>query len=742
MSIPVTAETGTTLTLAWAPERVSAEVGNLREDRGNIRAEVTFFTELENGEIVQLLMRRISLVEDGDRWRICKALAERMDRVNWADILEQACTLAVRWFRKGEPIVTLVDVEAPATLSYLVDRIIPEDATTIVFGDGGCVSGDTIIDGVGRADELVGKGPIEVWAMGPEGMVRVWSPGVYLKGSAPLLCITVDGGDIKVAPHHRFMTPKGWVYASDLAVGEQLAVSVPFLPGSNWEPSPSTQTEDDPHSMQTLLGSIGCCSPGSRHGDGPLHVERVGGLLLAQQPGDARERILRLWHSDVPNSSGEYSHAYRLTDRHARTSYALAELSEQGAGSVRASSRATRHFENSQVRLLSQQEMHFAMPSPSLAQSAKAKADARFSCFNPSFTTILSIRKVGYAQFYDLHVPLYENYLANGFVNHNTGKSMFALYTAVAVASGVSLPHNLRPSRPGNVLYLDWEETDPGEHRRRLRRIAQGLGVPEPRGIYYRPCFRPLVEDVELLEVEVRKLDISLVIADSLMPACGGDPADSMAAIQTMNALRRLGATRLAIGHITQAARQGPAPLQTTFGSVVWRNLARAQWQLVSDDDQPDDSSNRFALYQRKTNNDRRDRWPIGLRYDFVEDGGPITMHADDVHATDGLAVGASITERIRRALAEGGLKGTEELGELVDRTPDQVRGILTKMRDVVNINAGQTGKGHKGLYGLKAHGESPAQQFRCFKCGDQWAELYDEQEGRPCCARHQSASA
>ena len=460
MSIPVTSETATTFTLAWKPEGIAAELANVREQQGNIRAEVTFFAQLDNEKVVPLLMRRISLVDDGDRWRICKALTDKMDQVNWSNVLEQTCMLSVRWFRKGEPVVSLVDVEAPNTLAYLVDRIIPEDATTIVFGDGG------------------------------------------------------------------------------------------------------------------------------------------------------------------------------------------------------------------------------------------------------------------------------------------TGKSMFALYTAVAVAAGVSLPHNLRPARTGNVLYLDWEETDPGEHRRRLRRIAQGLGVPEPRGIYYRPCFRPLVEDVELLEVEVRRLDISLVIADSLMPACGGDPADSMAAIQTMNALRRLGATRLAIGHITQAARQGPAPLQTTFGSVVWRNLARAQWQLVSDDDQPDDSSNRFALYQRKTNNDRRDRWPIGLRYDFVEDGGPITMHADDVHATDGLAVGASITERIRRALAEGGLKGTEELGELVDRTPDQVRGILTKMRDVVNINAGQTGKGHKGLYGLKAHGESPAQQFRCFKCGDPWAELYDDQEGRPCCARHQSASA
>ena len=456
MSKPTVVKEGSSIILTWAPEGIKATVAAIREDRGEIKAEVTFYGEAPDGGWGHLLTRRMSLLTDGERYRISQRLIEKMDRVNWSDVLEQTCTLSVRSFREGAPIVKLRDVQTTAALPYLIDRIVPELSTSIVFGDG------------------------------------------------------------------------------------------------------------------------------------------------------------------------------------------------------------------------------------------------------------------------------------------EAGKSMFALFVAISYAAGRELPSGLRPNGSGNVLYLDWE-ADPEEHKRRMTRIAGGMGIPEPQGIYYRPCTRPIHEEAEALAVQVIQLDIGLIIVDSLAPACGGDPSLAADAIRTMNALHQLGATRLAIGHVNRVDREKPAANQTTFGSIFWRNLTRSMWQLIASDEGGGDEA-RFALYQRKSNNAKRDRWPIGLRYEFDGDSGPIRMAGDAIDALDGLAAGASITERLRRALP-GGARSLEELGDIVERTPEQVRWLLAKMPDVVNLNAGQTGRGAKGLYALKAHGEAPSQREpSCHRCGGP-PDGYDD-AGRPLCQRHYEAKA
>ena len=237
MPRPNVIEAGTSIAFAWPDLGIAAEVTAIHEERGDIKAELTFMAEAPDGGYGHLLMRRISLMADNDRYRICKTLADKMDHINWSEAMEQVCTLTVRSFRKGSPIVRLRDVETTAALPYLIERIVPESSTSIIFGDG------------------------------------------------------------------------------------------------------------------------------------------------------------------------------------------------------------------------------------------------------------------------------------------EAGKSMFALFVAVAYAAGRTLPRGLRPNGEGNVLYLDWE-ADPEEHKRRMKRISEGMGIPEPQGIYYRPCTRPIHEDAEALAVQVIQLDIGLVIVDSLAPAC------------------------------------------------------------------------------------------------------------------------------------------------------------------------------------------------------------------------------
>jgi hypothetical protein len=320
------------------------------------------------------------------------------------------------------------------------------------------------------------------------------------------------------------------------------------------------------------------------------------------------------------------------------------------------------------------------------------------------------------------------------FGDGEAGKSMFALFVAVAFAGGITLPCGLRPVHHGNVLYLDWESTDPSEHKRRMRRVCEGAGIQEPEGIYYRQCFRPIHEEAEALAVQVVQHDIGLIIVDSLAPACGGDPSVAADAVRTMNALRQLGATRLAIGHVNRIDREKPAANQTTFGSIFWRNMTRSMWQLTAESDQLIDDHARFALHQRKSNNAKRDRWPIGLRYEFDGDTGPIRMFADEIDHLDSRAGGASMTETLRRAMLDGA-KDLDELGDIIDREPNQVRAIVAKMRDVVNLNKGAGGKGNKGLYGIVANGSAPGDVPKCHRCGAAMSAWDDD--ARPVCEAH-----
>ena len=323
------------------------------------------------------------------------------------------------------------------------------------------------------------------------------------------------------------------------------------------------------------------------------------------------------------------------------------------------------------------------------------------------------------------------------FGDGEAGKSLFALCIGVAAAAGLHLPQNLRPVRACRVLFLDWESSDATEHARRLQRIACGLGLPEAPDILYRLCLRSVLEDVEVIAAYVAQQQVDLVIIDSLGIACGGNPSAPEVAITTMNAFRRIGATRLAIGHVSRTDREQVTAEQTTFGSIYWRNLARAMWQLVPAQDRPDPDDAAFALHARKANNDRRSRWPFGFRYLFRGDGG-IELVADEVAVDGDLAEGTALGERLRKALKDGKAT-TTELADRLNKDANAVRVSLNRMRGrggIIQLSPGG-GKNQPATWGLMAHPESADKlsRVRCYRCGDE-LDQYDD-DGRPVCRRH-----
>ena len=97
---------------------------------------------------------------------------------------------------------------------------------------------------------------------------------------------------------------------------------------------------------------------------------------------------------------------------------------------------------------------------------------------------------------------------------------MVALWLSAMVTEGLQEPFECSP---GNVLYLDWE-MEAEEAQGRLGRIAEGMGFSTPPRVFYRRCVGRLVDDVEWLAETVQSKGIDLVVVDSAVPACGGNP--------------------------------------------------------------------------------------------------------------------------------------------------------------------------------------------------------------------------
>lgn len=156
--------------------------------------------------------------------------------------------------------------------------------------------------------------------------------------------------------------------------------------------------------------------------------------------------------------------------------------------------------------------------------------------------------------YYDIHVPGYENYLAEGVWNHNSGKSTLATaLTASAMTGSVFVP-GLVPSGRRMGLYLDWE-SNKYEHGRRLQALCRGAGIEGVPPMLYRTNYRALADDISTFRREIAQQEVRFVVVDSAVPASGDDIKDTAAPRQLFNALRSLGdgVTRLVLAHMSKA---------------------------------------------------------------------------------------------------------------------------------------------------------------------------------------------
>ena len=286
-----------------------------------------------------------------------------------------------------------------------------------------------------------------------------------------------------------------------------------------------------------------------------------------------------------------------------------------------------------------------------------------------------------------------------------SAKSMLVLRIAFSIANGQDLPWGHEIKRTGNVLYLDWE-TNAETVAQRLQRISRGMLVPVPDNIYYRQCFRSLIDELPNIREEISRKRIELVIVDSIGFAASGALTDDDTARTTMNALRQMSpATRLVVAHVSKDAAQSAGPIKPFGSSFFWNGMRSGVEVRKSEEGGASSSVIDVGLFHRKSNDGSHHK-PIGLSvlFDQGKSGADILFEQTQIEDVPDLAARTPLGQRIREMLKRGAME-TPDLADRLDVTEETLRKTLARMPDIIQIRPGG-GRNNPATWGLS--GELP----------------------------------
>lgn len=205
------------------------------------------------------------------------------------------------------------------------------------------------------------------------------------------------------------------------------------------------------------------------------------------------------------------------------------------------------------------------------------------------------------------------------------GKTYVALKMACALAVGGKFMYSDR-EYGCNILFVDYESS-PAIFRKRILELTMDEYGNRPDNGDYDNCFHyfnpkgiPIEDQVKNIKEHIYRLGIGLVIVDSAVLACAGEPEKADVVTRMMNALNKLEVCVLLIAHETKA-NQEEREIKAPFGSIYFFNSARNIWRMKGNKE-PDDNVSRFLLTHTKSNNARLSSPKAGKLYfgdGFVE---------------------------------------------------------------------------------------------------------------------------
>ncbi|KKM67807.1 hypothetical protein LCGC14_1467420 [marine sediment metagenome] len=279
---------------------------------------------------------------------------------------------------------------------------------------------------------------------------------------------------------------------------------------------------------------------------------------------------------------------------------------------------------------------------------------------------------------YVLKPLLFEGEPTIVFAEGGSGKGWVSVYLAMLMAEGVS-SYDLTVAGPGNVLYLDWEQSE-GEINRRIHLLKQG-GLAPDATIAYRRCSKSLADDIEDIADMVQGLPASALIIDSLLGACGGEDLEkSQTASRFFLAYRTLKVAAWIITHTSK----GGAGQKTAFGSGYWAYQARSVWQAVPTMEPGADAFS-VGLVHTKVNMGRLQK-PMAFKFSFSreavdQEDTSVEVMSDDPASIEGVLRRFGVRQQILKQLQDGSLPVADILDAFPKGKHAEVRSRLSDLK-------------------------------------------------------------
>ena len=327
-----------------------------------------------------------------------------------------------------------------------------------IRGGRGCVHPETLIETPSGPVRIMDFQGGEVYAFDGAGVVVCHAgPAVMFPVSEMLTVHASDGRSVVVTPKHRFLTLRGWVEAASLRVGDSISSPPLELQGHQLETccaaSLSESRQDARHCLRTLAGFLWSCFACHHLCDEQLLSEAKTSRDVARLLDGELRHSSHVWtHEDGPEC--EHTRSLSRTSRHLSSLAALLEEAAQGfeasgscsaeisSGLLSASRRCALLSRVSTARselvqglaevvlclcTLSDREKSLqALFGELLLDVDDDSYSVHVGCSLDRHSITVDVVEVNTAldsNYCDLFVPFFNNYIAEGMVHHNSGKS-------------------------------------------------------------------------------------------------------------------------------------------------------------------------------------------------------------------------------------------------------------------------------------------------------------------------------
>lgn len=304
-----------------------------------------------------------------------------------------------------------------------------------------CLAGETVIntpDGDVTIEEAHRNGkPIRVFAIDNGRVVVAGASCPFVNGVDAIYEFRFSSGrSIRSTLGHRFLSYDGWKRGESLRIGERLAVSAPARLRSTSEPCQPVWPADAHCLIETIQDWMDrcllCCRPCDEQ---PL---TEAGIVQVEAPsqGDVLECIHQRWRMGAMAYKSARSHQHQCGVRPSMTRYVPSVATIAGDEECQLHACDCKEAAGS-IRIW--QQAHggtiLRLPTDEVLPSGERRfADDQYPYDDSliEWDTLTAIHYIRTDVFYDITVPRFECFLANGVWSHNCGFGKTLIITEFA----------------------------------------------------------------------------------------------------------------------------------------------------------------------------------------------------------------------------------------------------------------------------------------------------------------------